>query len=236
MAALPATPSDTAEKLQAAIARRFGSTARVENLTQATLGGSNRTLLFDVVQAATRRRLVSREETFTGPLNPFLPPAAQFQIMSRVLRAGLRWLERHPNPARPRGLAHGDFRTGNFLVHNGALTALLDWECSHLSVPAADIGWFCTRSWRFGRIAQHAGGLATRAAFLAAYQHAGGTAPAEAEIRWWEIFGLIRWAMYNMLQAHGHVHGRASPAYALCGRNVALMEYNLLMTLSGDFD
>jgi len=332
MAALPATPSDTAEKLQAAIARRFGSTARVENLTQATLGGSNRTLLFDVVQAATRRRLVSREETFTGPLNPFLPPAAQFQIMSRVFRAGLRvpepmfeyepadalgpgfvtafaageslprrlladtamhaalvpqlagelarlhalpaqdfaflaalpesgdpiaklrgridalgephpaleaglrWLERHPNPARPRGLAHGDFRTGNFLVHNGALTALLDWECSHLSVPAADIGWFCTRSWRFGRIAQHAGGLATRAAFLAAYQHAGGTAPAEAEIRWWEIFGLIRWAMYNMLQAHGHVHGRASPAYALCGRNVALMEYNLLMTLSGDFD
>ncbi len=42
--------------------------------------------------------------------------------------------------------------------------------------------------------------------------------------------------MFNMLQAHGHVHGRRSPAYAVCGRNTALMEYDLLMTLAGDYD
>jgi len=332
MAGLPDTLSEAAGRLQNAVRRRFGTAARVENVTQATLGGSNRTLLFDVVDGTTRRRLVSREETFAGAVNPFLPPSVQFEVMARVfaaglrvpepvfeydsvdelgpgfitafaageglprrlladvatherlvaalaeqlarlhalpaidfpvlaglvesgdpvaglraridslgqphpaLEAGLRWLALHPFPARPRVLVHGDFRTGNFLVADGRLTALLDWECSHLSVPAADIGWFCTRSWRFGRIARHAGGLATRTAFLAAYAAAGGDAPPENEVRWWEVFGLIRWAMYNMLQGHGHVSGRSSPAYALCGRNVALMEYDLLMTLRGEYD
>ncbi|MEJ0048925.1 MAG: hypothetical protein WDN04_24570 [Rhodospirillales bacterium] len=54
----------------------------MENIEQVTLGGSNRTLLFDLVQGTQRTRLVSREETFAGAEKPFLSPAAQFQIMS----------------------------------------------------------------------------------------------------------------------------------------------------------
>ncbi|MEJ0048926.1 MAG: phosphotransferase [Rhodospirillales bacterium] len=153
-----------------------------------------------------------------------------------ALELGLRWLERHPPPQRPKTVVHGDFRTGNFLVDDGKVTALLDWECCHLGSPAEDLGWFCTRSWRFGRTAYHAGGIATRTQLQDAYRDAGGAAITEPEIRWWEIFGLIRWAMFNILQAHGHVHGRRSPAYAACGRNTALMEYDLLMTLTGDYD
>jgi aminoglycoside phosphotransferase (APT) family kinase protein len=152
------------------------------------------------------------------------------------LELGLRWLELHPPPPRARTVVHGDFRTGNFLVNNAKLTALLDWECCHLASPAEDIGWFCTRSWRFGRSDHHAGGIATRTQLRDAYREAGGAPITEEEIRWWEIFGLIRWAMFNILQGHGHVHGRRSPAYAVCGRNVALMEYDLLMTLAGDYD
>jgi len=332
MAALPATRSDPTDALRAAVRRRWGDTANVENVEQATLGGSNRTILFDLVQATEHTRMVSREETFGGAEKPFLPPGAQFQAMflahenglavprplfaydsndalgpgfvttfapgtalprrvlaetarhetilhqpaetlaklhaidptkfaflaelpesgdpiatmrTRIdslgephpaLEFGLRWLELHPPPPRPRTVVHGDFRTGNFLIDNGKLTALLDWECCHLASPAEDLGWFCTRSWRFGRTAHHAGGIATRAQWLAAYRRAGGGAITETEIRWWEIFGLIRWAMFNILQGHGHVQGRRSPAYAACGRNVALMEYDLLMTLAGDYD
>ena len=40
----------------------------------------------------------------------------------------------------------------------------------------------------------------------------------------------------NML-AHAVVaNGRRSPAYAACGRNTAMIEYDLLMTLAGTYD
>ena len=55
-------------------------------------------------------------------------------------------------------------------------------------------------------------------------------------MRWWERHGLVRWGMYNALQALGHVNGRRSPAYAACGRNTAMIEYDLLMTLAGTYD
>jgi aminoglycoside phosphotransferase (APT) family kinase protein len=332
MAVLPAIRSDLAGALREAVRRRWGNAADVENVEQATLGGSNRTLLFDLVQGAHCTRLVSREETFAGAEKPFLSPDAQFHAMKlahenglivpnpvfaydegdalgpgfvtsfasgtalprRVLadtschkvilrqlaetlvklhaidpgalailadrpesgdpiatmryridslneshpalELGLRWLDLHPAPQRPKTIVHGDFRTGNFLVDGGTVTALLDWECCHLASPAEDIGWFCTRSWRFGRNDQHAGGIATRMQLLRAYRDAGGVAISDAEIRWWEIFGLIRWAMFNILQGYGHVHGRRSPTYAACGRNAALMEYDLLMTLAGNYD
>lgn len=329
---MPATPSDLADALTQAVRRRFGARATVENVEQATLGGSNRTLLFDVVEGAARRRLVSREETFAGATNPFLTPDAQFRLLKLVhaagvptpepvfafdaddalgpgfvtafapgktlprrlladethhkailsglmdalarlhaldatpyaflaeypesgdpipamrmrldaleephpaLELGLRWLERRPTPARAKCLVHGDFRMGNFMIDGPVVTALLDWECSHLGSPAEDLGWLCTRSWRFGRLAQHAGGLATRDEMLATYTASGGERFDADEVRWWEIYGLVRWGMYNILQGHSHMNGRRSPAYAVCGRNVAMMEYDVLMTLNGSFD
>jgi aminoglycoside phosphotransferase (APT) family kinase protein len=329
---LPAILSEVEDRLSRAVRRRFGEGARVEHIEQATLGGSNRTLLFDLVNGGTRRRLVSREETFSGTTNPFLPPGLQYRLLAIVhaagiptpepifaydstdelgpgfvtafvhgktlprrlladdthhkailtalmdalarlhaldagsveflaeypesgdpiaamrtrldaldephpaLEFGLRWLERHPTPARAKGLAHGDFRIGNFMVDGAVVTALLDWECSHLGSPAEDLGWLCTRSWRFGRLNLHAGGLATRDALLDAYCAQGGARIEADEVRWWEIYGLIRWGMYNVLQAYGHMQGRKSPAYAVCGRNVAMMEYDLMMTLKGAYD
>lgn len=332
MGRLPATLSDVEAALVAAIQRRFGASARVENVKQATLGGSNRTLLFDVVEGASRRRLVSREETFTGHTSPFLAPDAQFRILQLVyaagapvtepifafdgedqlgpgyvtafaqgetlprrlladpthhaailrglaaalaqlhaldvsqfaflaelpesgdaiaalrqrldvleephpaLELGLRWLERNTPPQRPRVLLHGDFRNGNVMINGPRITALLDWECAHLGSQAEDLGWLCTRSWRFGLLDKHAGGFGTRRELLAAYAGAGGANIEEDEVRWWERFGLARWGMYNVLQGYGHVHGRASPAYAACGRNAAMMEYDLLMSISGRYD
>src|SRR5262245_54277552 len=88
MGLLPATPSELQDTLTASVRRRFGSAARVENIKQATLGGSNRTLLFDVVDGESRRRLVSREETFTGPTSPFLSTDTQFKILQLVYGAG----------------------------------------------------------------------------------------------------------------------------------------------------
>jgi aminoglycoside phosphotransferase (APT) family kinase protein len=332
MVSLPATRSDVQDRLTQALRRRFGSGVAVRSLSQATLGGSNRTFIFDLVDGDLSQRLVSREETFTDAVNPFLPPATQFRILTLVHRAGipvaeplfaydeedalgpgfvmrfaagetlprrilvereahpkllrqladvlarlhqldvgqfgfldtlpesgdpitamrtrlddlkephaaleygLRWLEQNRPPARDRVLVHGDFRMGNFMVGEAGLAALLDWECTHLGDAAADLGWLCTRSWRFGRYNHPAGGLGSRRDLLEAYAAGGGEALNEDDIRWWERYGLVRWAMYNILQAHGFARGRRSPAFAACGRNTAMIEYDLLMTLRGSYD
>lgn len=324
------------EDLVAAVRRRYGPAAAVENVDVATLGGSNRTVLFDLVADGGRRRLVSRQETYVADVTPFHPTSVQFAVMKLAYDAGLavpepvfeyddddamgngfatafvagetmprrllaqerfaparrrivadiaaflarlhelapaavpelagfadsvdplaaitviyegydeahpavavalRWLDQHRPPPRPSVLLHGDLRTGNLMVDDTSLTAVLDWECTHLGSPAEELGWLCTRSWRFGRTESHAGGFGTRTELLDAYREAGGQHVSEAELRYWEIFGLVRWAVLNIWQAYGHVcEGRRGPAFAACGRNTAVIEYDLLMTLSGRYD
>ena len=323
-------------RLDAALERRFGASAHAENVVAATLGGSNRTLLFDLAGAGARRRLVFRQETIEADYTPFLPAGIQFEILQLAWRHGLlvpeplfefvphdglgsgyvvaaiagetlpkrllhsgefatararfpqqagqflaglhaidaseaetledvaeshdilaawmehylrwtephpaidfafRWLHLNPRPAAARALVHGDFRIGNMLVGREGLRAVLDWECAHLGDPLEDLGWFCSRSWRFGMSDRHAGGLCDRETFYRAYEAAGGRPVDRAAARWWEIFGLLRWALYNLMQSYGHTSGRRpSPAFAACGRNIALIEYDLLMSIAGRFD
>lgn len=63
-----------------------------------------------------------------------------------VLQLALRWL-RHNIPADlgPAVLAHGDAGPGNFLHADGAVTALIDWELSHLGDPIEDIAQIWVR-------------------------------------------------------------------------------------------
>ena len=315
--------------------RRFGESARIENIVVPTLGGSNRTVAFDVVVDGTSRRLVSRQETYAGEENLFLGSSLQFRLLQIVrahgfpvpdptfeydeadgmghgfvtayvggetmpkailqapaldvlrprlaarcgellahlhsidpsefsfleprpestdalgaflsrydyygeqhpaLEIGFRWLERNRPRSSARTLLHGDFRCGNLIVAPDDIKAVLDWECAHLGSPMEDLGWICTRSWRFGRWDLPVGGFGKREDLYAAYEAAGGGKVDRDAVHWWEIFGLVRWAIYNIWQAHGHVTGRRqSVAYAACGRNSSLVEYDLLMTLAGRY-
>lgn len=323
------------EGLRAAVVRRFGAEAGIDNVVFTTVGGSNRTVLFDLVDGAARRRLVFRQETVIPETSPFLDPSRQFRVlellhpeglpvpepifefdaddsltrayvvafvdgeslprrlldapqferararfcaeageflgrlhcldpapaafladvpdsidplaatMDRIERWGMslpvlelavRWLERHRPPTAPRRLLHGDFRTGNMLMDEQGIRAVLDYECAHLGAPMEDLGWLCLRSFRFGHVDKPVGGFGPRGPFYAAYGAASGRTVDADEVRWWEIFGFIRWVHYNVMQVVGHVGGeRRSTAFAACGRNIALIEYELLMTLKGHY-
>lgn len=322
--------------LSAAVRRRFGDSAKVENIVVPTLGAINRTIIFDCVVGSQRRRMVSREETYQDICNPFLRPARQFEVMrivhahgfpvpepifmyddqdamgegfvteyvegetmpKRILRdpaysrardrfaveagtllaslhrldteqfaflesepdsidpvaalrnrldayeeshpaieLGLRWLERNRPKRSRRVLVHGDFRLGNLMIGETSIRAVLDWECSHIGSGLEDIGWLCARSWRFGNIDRPVGGIADRATLYAAYADAGGERIDPEEARYWEIMGLVRWAIINVMQAYGHVHrGRRGVTFAAMGRNASLIEYELLMTMAGHYD
>ncbi|MCZ6896008.1 MAG: phosphotransferase family protein [Gammaproteobacteria bacterium] len=324
------------ERLRTAVKGRFGSDAEVDNVEVATLGGSNRTLLFDLKTAERRRRLVFRQETVTLENSPFIAPEKQYEVIKVAFAHGVpvpepifqleptdglgrsyvvahvagetlpkrllsdaafaeartryvgqageilarlhaidaaevsvlesvphshdalkaqtalydhygephpalefafRWLEHNrPDSCAPCFL-HGDFRNGNMIVNHAGIQAVLDWECAHLGDPVEDLGWMCTRSWRFGHIDKPAGGFGTREDLYRAYEQAGGRPVDRAVARWWEIFGLLRWALFNVMQVFGHMAGvRRSPAFAACGRNTCLIEYDLLMTIAGRFD
>ena len=328
-------PAGVCDALQTAVRRHIGQSAQIENIVVPTLGGINRTIVFDCVEGDSRRRLVSREETYESSMSPFLPPARQFQVMKLVhahkfpvpepifmyddtdemgsgyvtayvagetmpkriladaaysrardcfaiqaakllahlhsldvsefaflesepdsvdpvaalrarldgyhehhpaLEMGLRWLERHRPEPKSRVLVHGDFRVGNLMVDSEGVRAVLDWECSHIGTGIEDIGWLCARSWRFGNIDRPVGGIAEREAFYEAYRNSGGAALDPEEVRYFEILGLVRWAVINVMQGYAHVHGgRKGIAFAAMGRNASLIEYELLMTLAGHY-
>lgn len=115
-------------------------------------------------------------------------------------------------------LVHGDFRSGNFLIDETGLAAVLDWELTHLSVPAEDLGWLCAQAWRFGHWQKPVGGFGTREELLEAY---GGTVTPQ-ELHIWEVYGNLKWGMSCLQLANDHVSGRVpSVERAAIGRRVS---------------
>lgn len=142
---------------------------------------------------------------------------------------GLRWAETAAPACRAPALVHRDFRTGNYMVDESGLTAILDWEFAGWGDPAQDLGWFCAACWRFGRLDREAGGIGSREAFYRGYREGGGR-PFEAEqIAFWEVMAHLRWAVIALEQGARHVSGREfSLELALTGRMVPELEQAIL--------
>lgn len=129
-------------------------------------------------------------------------------------------------------LAHGDFRSGNFLVDGEGLAAVLDWELTHLSVPGEDLGWLCAQAWRFGNWQLPVGGFGTRDALVEAYRAAGGNVSAE-ELHVWEVYGNLKWGMSCLQLADDHLSGRVpSVERATIGRRVTEVAADLAYLIS----
>jgi aminoglycoside phosphotransferase (APT) family kinase protein len=146
-----------------------------------------------------------------------------------VFELALQWLEdRLPAPVAPT-LVHGDFRLGNLIVDEAGLRAVLDWEMTHLGDPAEDLGWISIPSWRFGRLENEVGGFGTLAGLSAAYQAAGGTLIEPERIRFWQVFGVLKWGLVCRFFAAQHLSGTArSVERAVIGRRTSETELDLL--------
>jgi aminoglycoside phosphotransferase (APT) family kinase protein len=170
-------------------------------------------------ESAARAELERYEQLFRG-IAPQPHPAFELAF---------RWLRRRLPAGGERVLVHGDYRIGNVIFGPEGTRAILDWELAHVGDPAEDLGWFCVRAWRFGSDDQPAGGLGTREELLAAYQRAGG-APVDAErVRFWEVFGNLKWAIICIAQAKTHLDGLVrSVELAAIGRRTAETEIELL--------
>jgi aminoglycoside phosphotransferase (APT) family kinase protein len=207
-----------------------------------------RRLLRDDAYAAVRPRLAHRLGEILARIHRVDPDAVpglhrvdalgevtglyeDFAEPRPALEIGLRWLARHRPPPSPDALVHGDFRTGNLIVSQDGLRGVLDWELAHRGDPMHDLGWLCTKAWRFGS-AHPVGGFGARADLMTGYAEGGGIPPDEATQRWWELYGTVRWALLCRRQAERYLSdAEPSIELAVLGRRVCEQEYDVLLAL-----
>jgi aminoglycoside phosphotransferase (APT) family kinase protein len=146
-----------------------------------------------------------------------------------ALEWGLRWCEINAPADEETTFIHRDYRTGNYLVHDGGLAGVLDWEFAAFGNPLEDVGWIFAKCWRFAARDLPVGGIAGADDFLAPYQRASGRAVTPAALVYWQVMAHIRWAIIALQQAQRHLSGvEPSLELALTGRIVAELEYEII--------
>ena len=150
-----------------------------------------------------------------------------------VFDLAFRWLEDRLLEPERTTVVHGDFRNGNLMVGPEGVRAVLDWELAHLGDPMEDLGWICVTSWRFGEIDRPVGGFGSREDLFAGYEAAGGGRVDPERVRYWELFGTLKWGVMCMMMTRAHLTGAArSVERAAIGRRVSETELDLLGLLA----
>lgn len=126
-----------------------------------------------------------------------------------LLAYALRWLERNlpADPPRP-VLVHGDAGPANFLFENGRVTAVLDWEMTHIGDPMEDLAWIAVRDLfqPFVELPK----------CFAAYEAAGGAAVDLARVRWYRTYTLMTLAV----DGYHDLHFAEGPYSGVLGNNL----------------
>ena len=174
---------------------------------------------------------------------PVVTPVQEVERWSATMRAGgldtdprapelARLLEDSvPQAAQP-CLVHGDFRLGNMLQRDGAITALVDWEIWSFGDPRSDLGWLTiftdpTNYPGFGR--QVAG---TPAADEVVARYVAGVGTGTDGIAWFRALACFKLAAIQAHNLRRHVEGRYHDPHqerlvpstgALLGRGLGLL-------------
>ncbi len=153
-----------------------------------------------------------------------------------VLEWAMIWLADNSYPPGEAVLCHRDFRTGNYLVDDGRLAAILDWEFAGWGDALEDIAWFCAKCWRFRADRREAGGIAGREPFYEGYEAESGRAIDRRAVAYWEVMAHLRWAVIAAQQAERHVSGEEpSLELALTAHVIPELELEILeMTRESD--
>ena len=165
------------------------------------------------------------------PFDRLLSIFAEVDEPSPVFELAFAWLADHRPPPVPGSLVHGDFRLGNLVIGPDGLRAVLDWESAHVGDPLEDLGWLCVKAWRFGSDPPVAG-LGSYDELCASYEAAGGRPVDRVALRWWEMFGTLRWGVSCTQMASWHRSGAMrSVELAAIGRRACENEWDLLELL-----
>jgi aminoglycoside phosphotransferase (APT) family kinase protein len=152
-------------------------------------------------------------------------------VPSPAFELGFRWLEANRPTSSATTVVHGDFRLGNLIIDGNGLAAVIDWELGHVGDPMEDLGWLCTKAWRFGE-RPRVGGFGDVDDLVGAYEARSGVTVDREALRWWETLGTLKWGVICNMQASAHLSGMArSVELAMIGRRVSEQEHDLLLLL-----
>lgn len=222
--------------------RGEGETLPRRILEKAELAPAREGLTSDCARALAAIHAVPVDELPSLPALPAGPQLKQIEalyrsgpLVSPVFELALCWLgKRLPTAAEASCLVHGDFRNGNLVVNDSGLQLVLDWELSHLGDPMEDLGWLCVNAWRFGRRDRPVGGFGQRADLYTSYESISGRRVEPEQVRFWEVFGTLKWGVICILQAMLHLSGAVrSVERATIGRRVPETELDLLDLIEG---
>jgi aminoglycoside phosphotransferase (APT) family kinase protein len=149
-----------------------------------------------------------------------------------IIALGLKWLGDHlPARAEP-VLVHGDYRLGNILAEDGALTGVLDWELAHRGDRHEDLAFACMTVWRFARIDRPALGLGSLEDWFAAYEAESGVTVDRDRFRYWLVYRTVWWALgcLRMAKVWREGHDRMLERVVI-SRRTSEQELDLLMLL-----
>ncbi|MBU6156395.1 MAG: phosphotransferase family protein [Alphaproteobacteria bacterium] len=216
-----------------------GETIARKILRDAEFANARKVLAFQCGEALARIHRIPRETL--PPLNAVTPREQLAQYRETydsydyphpVFEAAFKWLEQRLPEADELTLVHGDFRNGNLIVGPEGIRAVLDWELTHVGDPAEDLGWLCVNSWRFGETTKVAGGFGSVEHLLEGYRAGGGTGMTAERVRFWEIFGTLKWGIMCMTMYQAFAQGTdRSVERAAIGRRSSETEIDLVNIL-----
>ncbi|GAA4817614.1 phosphotransferase family protein [Nocardioides caeni] len=156
------------------------------------------------------------------------------------------WLTAHQPVDAGQAMIHNDYRLDNVVLDADDPTRIigvLDWELATVGDPLMDLG--CTMSYWvqaddtgfFGETRRQPTsdpGMWTRQQFVDAYLERSGRTVSPEEWRFYEVFGLFRFAVIAQQIWYRYFHGQTTnPAFAFFGAAVAGFEDRCRTILSG---
>ena len=123
-----------------------------------------------------------------------------------LLRYAIRWLGENTRCSGTLTLCHGDYRIGNFMVRDGTINGIFDWELAHVSDPVEDIAYSGLPLFR-GRnplLSQ----LLPREEYFARYEDLTGLRVDPDVFHFWTVLGLVKAAAAHLRGSRAFEEGR----------------------------
>lgn len=120
----------------------------------------------------------------------------------------LYWLEDNIPPTDRLTLVHGAYRTGNLLIHEDEISAVLDWELQVIGDPMYDVAYVLSALNREGT--PLLSNLVDREDFFRDYEAATGFPVDEAACRYYHVLYAMRTAAFWMSASGLYANGRSN--------------------------
>ncbi len=141
---------------------------------------------FDSLPGLAERSFGS--DQLRSELAAFEAAIAELGEPNTTINAAVNWTRCHIDDiVGPRVLVHGDLGFHNFLVRDGDLAGVLDWELAHLGHPAEDLGYI--QGW--------VRKILPWDSFIATYRAAGGPESTQLTLDFYTLWASLR--LYAML-------------------------------------